>query len=97
MKLDKHLWKKIHKRAMNAKDDRKKKKFIKFIKKIYRSIKCNECKGHLKRFLKNELLIFYYYVDDGFFIWSWKLHNDVNGRTNKEIMNYEDAFRLYKN
>lgn len=96
MKLDKYLWDKIHRKAARAKDDNKKQKYVTFMKKVYKSIKCSECKGHMKNFLRKEQLISYYHIDNGFFIWSWKFHNDVNNRIGKSIISYEDAYKRHK-
>ena len=95
MKLDKHLWKKIHKKAKRSIKDKDKKKFVKYIKGIYRSIKCKECKGHMKGYLTRERLSKYYMIDNGLFVWSWKFHNDVNRRIGKEEINLEDAYSMY--
>lgn len=91
------LWYKIHRKAIKAKGRKKKvKKYVKFIFKIYHSIKCEDCKGHLRKFMGENPLHMYCDSKDGLFIWSWKLHNDVNQRIDKNIIDYDRAKALYK-
>jgi len=102
LKLDAKLWQKIHKKAMECKNDSSKKQFNKYIKKLYSKIECPECKGHMKKFMKRERIKDHYnmYSDmgehNGMFVWTWKLHNDVNARTGKRIIPYEEAYNMYK-
>jgi hypothetical protein len=103
LKLDANLWNKIHNKAYNAKSDSSKKDFMKYMKKLYHKIPCPDCKGHMKSFMKNEDIKNYYYMSDnngepnGMFMWSWKLHNDVNSRIAKRIVTYDEAINSYKN
>jgi hypothetical protein len=95
-KLDKTLWFKIHKKAMNANNYKRKKKFIKFIKKIHDSIKCSECKSHMRQYIYNEPFVDYLDMKDGLFNWSWNFHNAVNNRINKDMVSYQDAYNMFK-
>lgn len=95
-KLGPELWKKIHKKAIKAnRSTKRKKKFIKFINKVYKSIECDECKGHLRQFMDNEPIIHYLDIDHGVFTWTWRLHNAVNDRVGKEMIDHDDAFSMY--
>ena len=95
-KLGKDLWTKIHKKAMKANNYKRKKKFIKFVKDVHDSIQCSECKGHMRNYIKEEPFTDYLDAKDGLFYWSVKFHNAVNERIGKDILPYQDAFKLYR-
>ena len=100
--LGPELWFDLHLEALHAIDDKRKKKFANKIKKVYKSIQCKRCKGHMKKFIKGHPLSMYdrRYDDEGkdigMFLWSWKFHNDVNKRTDKRIMDFREAYKMYK-
>lgn len=105
IKLGPDLWMYIHNKAKLAglsNDCHKIKRFKKLIKHVIKNSPCNECKNHLKEFIKRYPIKKYYYVNDkltrkniGLFIWSWMLHNDVNSRLGKPIVPFQDAYSYY--
>lgn len=103
IKLDAKLWHKIHTKALNCKDDHSKKKFLRYIKKLYSRVPCEKCKIHMKDFMKREYIKKYWNYhdefgyDNGFFYWTWKFHNDVNSRLNKQIIGYSQALGYFSN
>ena len=61
---------------------------------------CEKCRNHIKKFLKDNPIELYLNVsrgdrDIGMFKWIWSLHNSVNIRLGKPIMDFDTAFNLF--
>ena len=94
------MWKTIHILALDAKTPVKKRQFHKTMNVIVNGIMCKRCKKHAleyiatyppsrcKVFKRNK-------IDISMFRWSWVFHNRVNERLGKDIVMFEDAYKLY--
>lgn len=94
------MWFLIHLEAVSATTNEKKRSYTERMEILEKNFKCLECKRHLRSFLDSNPLSRYWNVtengkDVGFFKWSWQLHNDVNRRTGKAIVSFEDAYDYY--
>lgn len=94
------IWYVIHILALNAKDNKSKRTFIRTINTLADNFGCNKCKIHMKKFIENNNLNNYWninlpYPNIGFFKWTWELHNNINNNIGKPVMELEDAFQLY--
>ena len=102
LKFDASLWRKLHSKARKAVTHKRQKKFKRFIKYLIQNSPCDQCKLHLGEFLQKNPLKKYCHIKDsntglnvGYFRWSWLLHNDVNSRLGKQIINLYKAYAIY--
>lgn len=60
-------------------------------------IPCHECKLHYIDFVKNNNLKAYIESDArfGFFKWSVDLHNNINMKTNRPELSFEEALKIW--
>lgn len=96
------LWKNIHMKAVSINSDNSLEEFEEFMISVKRELTCDECKRNYEhelsdmmsnmpnRYVSYEttLVVFKLTVD---------LHNSVNVRLNKQILDYRDALQLYDN
>lgn len=94
-------WDRIHRKAGRVRSSEDKKKFIKYIKKLYKVMDCEVCKSHTKKFMKTYPINEYEtYIDDdgidrGLLRWTWIFHNDVNIRLGKKEYRWSETVKRY--
>lgn len=96
------IWYVIHTLALHANTNPLKESYILTINTLADHFGCETCKPHFKKFIVDNPFKKYWHIkynneDLGFFKWSWELHNFVNKRLNKPILNFEDVLFNYKN
>jgi hypothetical protein len=95
------MWHSIHSLARLSDMTDKQDNYIKIVKYLLQSIRCDECKGHALAYYKENNPRNYKGTTNkegeeiGMFMWSWKFHNDVNFRLNKPIVDWETAYFFY--
>ena len=101
-------WNVIHTMAFYARTKLDQLHFITQMNIICKYFPCEKCRGHCKEYIKNHPMEDYLGATIeppnigsdmalGMFIWSWKFHNAVNHRINKNIMSWDIAYHLYAN
>lgn len=80
-------WDEVH---YNARD-LSRKKFIRWIREQPDKISCSRCSNHMRQYIadyppENE---------QDLFVWSWRLHNDVNRILGKNEYSYSDFMGRY--
>ena len=86
-------WDKIHEETFEADlHSEKRDSTIISLKTIFNNYPCPSCKSHLMKYLEEHPIE----KAEKLFVWGWELHNDVNLRTNKQIIDYETAYSTYK-
>ena len=94
-------WMKIHRDAMKATTEERKRVFEYNIEEDCNTFPCGKCKIHLRKFLDTHPLKKYWQVYDikgrdiGFFKWTWELHNQVNRFLEKYQPTLEEAYDYY--
>lgn len=77
------------------------KDFEDYIRLLDKILPCDVCRGHFKEFKNKTPFNEYKYLKDdtgkyiGCFVWWFILHNSVNERTGKPLMQFEDAYFMY--
>ncbi len=95
------VWLSIHILAIDSVNDMAIDFFIAWINKMLYRLTCPACVKHSTDYLsKNPIEPYINYVNsygvrNGMFTWSWKFHNDVNIRLDKEVISFEDAYNMY--
>jgi hypothetical protein len=95
------IWVTIHRMAILAVTDEKKAQFINYITFLSKEFPCEKCKVHIKKFIIDNPFYLYMDVsiggnnDVGMFKWSHNLHNAVNQRLGKGLMDFKTAYNLY--
>lgn len=96
------VWFIIHRMAVLATTDSKKAEFINHITFLSKEFPCEKCRKHIVQFIKDNPFHLYMnvsyasYPDVGMFKWSFNLHNAVNIRLNKKVLDFVTAYNLYK-
>ena len=94
-------WNKIHRKAAKIKSYDDKKKFMRYMKRLYEVIDCEVCRKHTGKFMrKYPMKEYLVYIDKdgkdrGLFRWTWIFHNKVNRRLNKREYGWREAVKLY--
>ena len=94
------MWYTIHKMALLATTDSKKRDFIVFVNTLCRNMDCAKCRVHSNSYLDKHSLSGYWKIfrdgkDIGFFKWSFEFHNEANRHAGRQIMDFETAYALY--
>ena len=96
------VWWTIHVQALHANSKESINKYIEYIEFILPKLPCMKCRNHATEYLsKNRPENYIEFIDNdgeltGMFYWSWKFHNTVNTRLNKDIIDdYYVAKNLY--
>jgi len=98
----KGIWYTIHRMAILAITEAKKAEFINYMTFLSKEFPCEKCRTHIKQFIVDNPFHIYMnvsyttYSDVGFFKWSFNLHNAVNMRLGKPIIDFSTAHNLYK-
>jgi hypothetical protein len=88
------LWKQLHIRALNHKEDHDIAFLMNFIRTIPRYTSGCHCKEHFLAWRNNNPVE--YGPNYEYFKWTVRAHNAVNEKLGKATMSYEEAFNLYK-
>lgn len=93
-------WFMIHLQAYHATTNERKKAFELMIEDLVTNFKCLKCKKHFSKYIQRNPLSDYRTMtedgkDIGYFLWSWKLHNEVNSRLKKSVIPFDDAIRFF--
>jgi len=94
------IWYILHIMSIQATTNSLKQDFIKYINWLALNYPCTKCKNHMQKFLKENPFDLYMYIyngdkDIGMFKWCWSLHNSVNARLGKPIMEFNMAYSLF--
>ena len=80
-------WKEIHSKALSeSKED-----YCKYIHALCLTLACPSCRAHFQRYVSGHPPE----NSSDLFLWSWELHNNVNLRLRKKILDLESAKALY--
>lgn len=93
-------WKLIHCVGQNYPSNptsEDKKKFIDFFHLIPYILPCHKCQFHLLKQYRDDSIYKYLGSKKNLNIWLYRLHNNVNKRLSKKILNYKQANSLYHN
>ncbi len=96
------IWYLIHRSAILAITEAKKAEFINYMTFLSKEFPCEKCRTHIMQFILENPFHLYMnvsystYSDVGFFKWSFNLHNAVNIRLKKPVMDFSTAHNLYK-
>jgi hypothetical protein len=77
--------------------------FSDWVRLLIDSIPCNNCRSHALEYIEINPPENFLGIENekgepiGMFQWTWQFHNNVNIRLNKEILDYDDAYRMYTN
>ena len=88
-------WNVIHTLAYNAQTSSMQKNFMRTMETIVNFFPCEVCRGHSIDYLKNHPMRDYLSDALGLFVWTWKFHNHVIYRTNKQQMSWDMALHIY--
>ena len=94
-------WMKIHRDAMKATTEERKRVFEYNIEEDCNTFPCAKCKTHFRKFLDTHALKQYWQIYDnkgqdiGFFKWTWELHNQVNRFLKKYEPTLQEAYDYY--
>lgn len=91
------IWFMIHNQGLRANTDLKKEQYEINMQLLCDDFRCNECKTHFQKFIDSHPLIKYWKEENGFFRWSFELHNSVNKRLGKYQPNFEEALNYFSN
>ena len=96
------LWSIIHKYAISCKNSIQKKAFKLFIDNLAENFPCDTCKPHFKKMLNDVKIEYFenkYYngEDVSCFYWTFHMHNLVNIRLGKKILNFDEAYNIHIN
>lgn len=95
------VWLSIHILAIDSVNDLAIDFFMAWIDKMVYRLTCPTCVKHATEYLsKNPMEPYINYVNNkgvrsGMFVWSWKFHNSVNDRLDKEVISFENAYNMY--
>jgi len=94
------LWSIIHKQALRATDNNKKRAFEHFIQNLVLDFPCKKCQPHFAELCSDVPLNRFEGSrhngkDVSYFFWSFHIHNLVNMRLNKTMILFEDAFDIH--
>ena len=95
------VWLSIHILAIDSVNDMAIDFFMAWIDKMVYRLTCPTCVKHSIEYLsKNPIEPYINSVNsrgikNGMFIWSWKFHNNVNERLDKEVISFENAYNMY--
>lgn len=96
-----YFWATLHFICLGVSDnltDEQKNGYIQFFNNLHYVIPCRSCGDHLRENLQKIKPIDYALVSsDELFKWSVDLHNVVNDMLGKPRMNYEDAYKFWRN
>ena len=90
------IWYMLHVLAINATDDKLKEAFVITVESLCANFGCDHCQKHFRKFIDDNPFKDYWFETYGFFRWTWELHNDINIKINKQIMEYDVAYNQYK-
>jgi hypothetical protein len=96
------IWYLIHRQAILATTDSKKAEFINYMTFLSKEFPCEKCRTHILAFIAENPFYLYMnvsytsYSDVGMFKFSWALHNAVNFRLGKKLIDFGTAYNLYK-
>lgn len=90
-----YIWFAIHIFAICVTSLTEQKTFEKFMNSLRVKLLCDTCGKHLGEFMEEFPIKNYFGRAHGCFRWSWKLHNDVNKRLGKPLVEYKDAYNYY--
>jgi len=94
-------WNVLHTLSYNANNRKDQLQYIKSVKIICGQFPCPTCRNHAAEYIKNHKLEDYLYNEPGdelnMFLWTWKFHNTVNHRLDKNEMSWEMAIHMYEN
>lgn len=96
-KIGHGLWWLLHTFALQATTIELKNNYKTTVNLLCHYFPCEQCKPDFEKFILTHPLINYNKVTDGYFKWSWELHDMVNKKLNKPSITYEEALQLYKN
>ena len=97
------LWHLLHTSAAAAKTDEKIVEFEKILQLVKITIKCEECRNDLQAFMDKNPLKNYLELKSrrndivGVYVWTWKLHNHVNAKLNKPILDLAETYKYFSN
>jgi len=95
------MWWSIHAMAYTARTMEEKLHFRDFVFKMQEQMFCSECKQHFGEYLEKFPIEEDFPLTDendeelGCFYWTWKFHNAVNRRLNKETVTWPRALELF--
>ena len=58
-------------------------------------IPCEECKSHMNKYIENSEIDTYLKTGNDAFGWTWYFHNQVNQRTGKPTVDFNQALSMY--
>lgn len=93
----------IHTQAKDAVTDQLKRSFAHNMDALCNNFRCLTCKPHFREFIDTHKFVNYWNIIDsqqrdvGMFKWSWELHNAVNKRLGKLIVDFDQAYDYYTN
>lgn len=95
------IWHVLHTSAAYATDKQKMEEFERFLEIIKKTIRCEDCRKHMQDFIDKNPLSSYQNVKSktneplGYYVWTWKFHNDVNKRLGKKELMLKDTYEYY--
>ena len=96
-----HLWKSIHYIALGYSEDpspEESRHFQSFFENLHQVIPCYNCSlNYIKHLNERPLTINDLKNNFSLFKWTVDIHNIVNKELKKNILSYEDAYKLYNN
>lgn len=57
---------------------------------------CEECRGHMSQYISKTEIDPYLGTKNTLFYWTWEFHNNVNTRTSKPILSFDEAYKMYR-
>ena len=92
------LWLELHNRSFNYPENptvRQSLEEAHFFRTLDQKIPCKVCRGHYRSYLSKHPV--QYHVDSRENISNWvvNLHNEINIRTNKDIVSFDEAKEMY--
>jgi hypothetical protein len=94
-------WEIIHSKAADAITEELKEYFVKEMEYIRINFRCGICRNHITEYIKNNPIQEYWDVIDvegrpiGLLEWSWKFHNAVNRRLQKQELSWSDCVTIW--
>lgn len=88
-------WNVMHTLAYNARTKSQQQAFCDTVHTLIYQFPCEVCRQHAINYLKQYPITDYLNDKMGMFVWTWKFHNRVNFRINKQPMSYEMAEHIY--
>ncbi len=95
------IWFTIHVMSKRCRTEKDENEFISFMTMISETLPCEECRKHCKKFMLSHKLENYKgfvdYMNNrvGMFKWSWMLHNSINIRLGKSLVDMKVAYNFY--